>query len=150
MIVAMNESHVSAVAELEKQCFSAPWSERSIASELGNEYSLWLVEEIDGVAVAYVGSQACPPEADVMNVAVAPAYRRQGIGEGLMVALMDALRQRGMESLTLEVRASNGPAIALYDRLGFAQVGRRPNYYTDPREDALIMRKELCHADPVC
>ena len=143
MILPMNETHVSAVAELEKLCFSAPWSERSIASELTNEYSLWLVEERDGVAVAYVGSQSCPPEADVMNVAVAPAFRRQGIGEGLMVALMDALRDKGMESLTLEVRASNSPAIALYDRLGFTEVGRRPNYYTDPREDALIMRKEL-------
>ena len=143
MILPMNASHVSAVAELEKLCFSAPWSERSIASELTNEYSLWLVEERDGVAVAYVGSQSCPPEADVMNVAVAPAFRRQGIGEGLMIALMDALRDKGMESLTLEVRASNSPAIALYDRLGFTEVGRRPNYYTDPREDALIMRKEL-------
>ena len=143
MILPMNETHVSAVAELEKLCFSAPWSERSIASELTNEYSLWLVEERDGVAVAYVGSQSCPPEADVMNVAVAPAFRRQGIGEGLMVALMDALRDKGMESLTLEVRASNSSAIALYDRLGFTEVGRRPNYYTDPGEDALIMRKEL-------
>ncbi len=143
MILPMNESHVSAVAELEKLCFSAPWSERSIASELQNEYSLWLVEERDGVAVAYVGSQSCPSEADVMNVAVAPEFRRQGIGERLMVALMDALRAKGMESLTLEVRASNSPAISLYDRLGFAEVGRRPNYYTDPREDALIMRKEL-------
>lgn len=143
MILPMNETHVSAVAELEKLCFSAPWSERSIASELTNEYSLWLVEERDGVAVAYVGSQSCPPEADVMNVAVAPAFRRQGIGEGLMVALMDALRDKGMESLTLEVRASNSSAIALYDRLGFTEVGRRPNYYIDPGEDALIMRKEL-------
>ena len=139
----MNETHVSAVAELEKLCFSAPWSERSIASELQNEYSLWLVDERNGVAVAYVGSQSCPPEADVMNVAVDPEFRRQGVGEGLMVALMDALRAKGMESLTLEVRASNSPAIALYDRLGFTEVGRRPNYYTDPREDALIMRKEL-------
>ena len=143
MILLMNGSHVSAVAELEKLCFSAPWSERSIASELQNEYSLWLVEEREGVVVAYVGSQSCPPEADVMNVAVAPEFRRQGIGEGLMVALMDALRDKGMESLTLEVRASNGAAIALYYRLGFIEVGRRPNYYTDPREDALIMRKEL-------
>lgn len=143
MIVPMNETHVSAVAELEKLCFSAPWSERSIAAELNSEWSLWLVEERNGVAVAYVGSQSCPPEADVMNVAVSPDYRRQGIGESLMVALGEALGQKGIESLTLEVRASNEGAIALYDRLGYAQVGRRPNYYTDPKEDALIMRKEL-------
>lgn len=149
MIVPMNETHVSTVAELERLCFSAPWSERSVAAELENEWSLWLVDERDGMAVAYVGSQSCPPEADVMNIAVAPAYRRQGIGEALMLALMEALRRKGMESLTLEVRSSNSPAIALYARLGFVQVGCRPNYYNDPREDALILRKELCHADPV-
>lgn len=149
MIVPMKETHVSAVAELEKLCFSAPWSERSIAAELKSEWSLWLVEEREGKAVAYVGSQSSPPEADVMNLAVSPAFRRQGIGEGLMTALMEALRARGTESLTLEVRASNQPAIALYTRLGFAEAGRRPNYYRDPKEDALIMRKELCHADPV-
>ena len=143
----MNESHVSAVAELEKLCFSAPWSERSIATELRSEWSLWLVEERDGVVVAYVGSQSSPPEADVMNVAVSPDFRRQGIGESLMVALGEALAQKGIETLTLEVRASNEGAISLYTRLGYEQVGRRPNYYTDPREDALIMRKELCHAD---
>ena len=143
----MNESHVSAVAELEKLCFSAPWSERSIAAELKSEWSLWLVEERDGVVLGYVGSQSSPPEADVMNVAVSPDFRRQGIGESLMVALGEALAQKGIETLTLEVRASNEGAISLYTRLGYEQVGRRPNYYTDPREDALIMRKELCHSD---
>ena len=78
-----------------------------------------------------------------MNVAVSPDYRRQGIGESLMVALGETLAQKGIESLTLEVRASNEAAISLYDRLGYTQIGRRPNYYTDPGEDALIMRKEL-------
>ena len=149
MIRPMNESHVSAVAELEKLCFSAPWSQRSIASELENQLSLWLVEERDGVVAGYVGSQSVPPEADVMNVAVSPAYRRQGIGRALMEALITELSARGMESLTLEVRASNQAAIALYEALGFLQVGRRPNYYQDPKEDALILRKELCHADPI-
>lgn len=150
MILPMNESHVSAVAELEKLCFSAPWSERSIAAELKSEWSLWLVEERDGVAVAYVGSQSSPPEADVMNVAVSPDFRRQGIGESLMIALGEALAQKGIETLTLEVRASNEAAISLYTHLGYEQVGRRPNYYVDPREDALIMRKELRDAYPVC
>lgn len=149
MILPMNESHVRGVAELEKLCFSAPWSERSVAAELRSEWSLWLVEEREGRVVGYVGSQSCPPEADVMNVAVSPDYRRQGIGESLMVALGETLAQKGIESLTLEVRASNEAAISLYDRLGYTQIGRRPNYYTDPGEDALIMRKELCHADPI-
>ena len=143
MIVKMNESHVAQIAALERECFSDPWSESSIASELHSEWSLWLVDEEDGQVVAYVGSQSAPPDADVMNVAVAPSHRRQGRGEALMLALMDALRALSRESLSLEVRQSNAPALALYRRLGFVQVGKRPKYYHNPVEDALILRKEL-------
>lgn len=143
MIVKMNESHVAQIAALERECFSDPWSEASIASELHSEWSLWLVDEEDGQVVAYVGSQSAPPDADVMNVAVAPSHRRQGRGEALMLALMDALRALNRESLSLEVRQSNAPALALYRRLGFVQVGKRPKYYHNPVEDALILRKEL-------
>ncbi len=143
MIVKMNESHVAQIAALERECFSDPWSEASIASELQSEWSLWLVDEEDGQVVAYVGSQSAPPDADVMNVAVAPSHRRQGRGEALMLALMDALRALNRESLSLEVRQSNTPALALYERLGFVQVGKRPKYYHNPVEDALILRKEL-------
>ncbi len=139
----MSLEHVSQVAELEKLCFSDPWSERSIASELTNSLSYWLVA-LEGDRVAgYIGSQSVMGESDMMNVAVSPDYRRRGIGEGLVNALADALKERGNGSLTLEVRASNEPAIALYEKLGFAQVGRRPNYYRNPKEDALILRKEL-------
>ncbi len=143
MIVNMNESHVAQIAALEKECFSDPWSEASIASELSNEWSLWLVDEEDGQVVAYVGSQSAPPDTDIMNVAVAPAYRRQGRGKALMLAMMDALRKLEREQLFLEVRESNVPALALYERLGFVQVGKRPKYYVNPVEDALILRKEL-------
>ena len=139
----MAPQHVAAVAELEKLCFSDPWSEKSIASELNNSLSYWLVA-LDGERVAgYIGSQSVMGESDMMNVAVSPDYRRQGIGEGLVTALSAGLKERGNECLTLEVRASNAPAIALYEKLGFAQVGRRPNYYRNPKEDALILRKEL-------
>lgn len=147
MIVPMNESHVAQIAALEKACFSDPWSDKSIASELANEYSLWLVEEQDGRLAGYVGSQAAPPEADVMNLAVAPDSRRQGLGRALMCELMRRLRENGMESLSLEVRESNSPALTLYTKLGFRQVGKRPRYYVNPTEDALILRKELCDAD---
>ena len=109
MIIRMNESHVSAVAELEKICFSDPWSENSVASELKNKLALWLVAEEEGCVAGYIGSQTCGDESDVMK---------------------------------LEVRASNVPAISLYEKLGFYEVGRRKNYYRNPREDALIMRKE--------
>ena len=143
MIVKMNESHVAAVAQLEALCFSDPWSERSVASELKNPLALWLVAEEDGVVAGYIGSQTVPPESDVMNVAVYPQFRRRGIAEALVLALCQELAKAGNESLTLEVRASNAPAIALYEKLGFTQVGLRKNYYRNPREDALILRKEL-------
>lgn len=138
----MTDRHVQQIAQLEKLCFSDPWSERSIASELNNELSLWLVA-LDGDTVAgYIGSQSVMGESDMMNVAVHPSYRRQGIGEALVTELIKKLRQLGNYSLALEVRVSNQPAIALYEKLGFAQVGRRPNYYRNPKEDALILRKE--------
>jgi ribosomal-protein-alanine N-acetyltransferase len=142
-IIEMKAHHVPQVAELEKLCFSAPWSANSIAHELTTDYSFWLVAEDDGAVVGYIGSQIAFPEADVMNVAVRPEYRRRGVGQILVEALSTHLRNIDCESLTLEVRASNAPAIALYEKLGFAQVGRRPNYYRNPKEDALILRKEL-------
>ena len=142
-IVEMNEVHVTQVAELEKRCFPDPWSERSIASELSNQLALWLVAEDNGVVAGYIGSQTVPDESDMMNVAVHPNYRRRGIAEALVNTLCDALKERGSVSLTLEVRASNEPAKALYEKLGFEQVGRRPNYYRNPKEDALILKKML-------
>ena len=140
--VLMGSNHVAQIAELECLCFSAPWSENAIRSELTNPLSLWVVA-VDGQKVAgYVGSQSVMGEADMMNLAVAPEYRRSGIGSKLVESLIDRLRNNAVSSLTLEVRASNDPACNLYKSLGFSQVGRRPNYYSNPKEDALILRKE--------
>ena len=140
--VLMNSDHVSQVAQLERECFHDPWSENSIASELNNPLSLWLVA-VDGQQVAgYVGSQSVMGEADMMNIAVSSKFRRMGIAQELVERLVKLLREKDVYSLTLEVRASNEPAKALYSKLGFEQVGRRPNYYRNPKEDALILRKE--------
>lgn len=141
-IKKMDETHVGAVAALEKVCFSDPWSEKSVGDELRNPLSLWLVAMEGEVLAGYIGSQSVMGESDMMNVAVDPAFRRQGIGEKLVNALVEELAKAGNHCLSLEVRASNDPAIALYQKLGFAQVGRRPKYYRNPREDALILRKE--------
>ena len=142
-IVNMNADHVSRVAELEKLCFSDPWSENSVSSELNNPLSLWLVA-VDGERVAgYVGSQSVMGESDMMNIAVHPDYRRRGLAEMLVAELVTALKNAGNTCLTLEVRASNAPAIALYEKTGFSQIGLRKNYYRNPREDALILRKEF-------
>lgn len=138
----MNETHVLQIAELEKNCFSDPWSETSIASELNNKLSLWMVAIDNERVVGYVGSQTILGETDMMNIAVHPNYRKQGIGTALIVGLIGALELRGSHSLMLEVRASNISAISVYEKLGFSEVGRRKNYYRNPKEDALIMRKE--------
>lgn len=138
----MNESHVAQVAALEKECFSLPWSENSIASELRNDLALWLVAVDGDRVVGYVGSQTVFPETDMMNIAVCPERRREGIAEVLVDSLVTELKRMGSSCLTLEVRASNFPAIALYEKKGFHEAGRRKNYYRNPREDALILRKE--------
>lgn len=143
IIVPMSEAHVAQVAALEKLCFSDPWSENSVASELNNSLSFWLVAVEDDAVAGYIGSQSVMGESDMMNVAVHPDYRRKGYAEALVLALCDGLKERGNTTLALEVRASNEPAKALYEKLGFAQAGRRPNYYRNPREDALILKKAL-------
>ena len=143
MIVEMSADHVAAVAELEKLCFQDPWSEKSVASELNNPLSLWLVAIENDAVVGYIGSQTCCDESDMMNVAVHPDHRRKGIAGGLVNALCDGLKEKGSVSLTLEVRQSNEPAKTMYEQLGFVQVGLRPNYYRNPKENALILRKML-------
>ena len=139
----MRPEHVSQVAQLEKICFGTEaWSVNSIASELNNELSLWIVALEGDTVLGYVGSQTVMGETDMMNIAVHPDHRRQKLATGLITWLIGALAKRGSHSLTLEVRASNDPAIAMYTLYGFSQIGRRKNYYRNPREDALILRKE--------
>lgn len=141
-IIPMTQVHISRIAELEAICFTDPWPDAAIRSELGNPLSYWLVAVDGDRVVGYIGSQSVMGEADIMNVAVDPAYRRMGIAKELLATLQHDLCAREVYSLTLEVRASNTPAIMLYDSLGFVQVGRRPRYYHKPKEDALILRKE--------
>lgn len=135
-------AHISQVVQLERACFSDPWSENAIKSELSNPLSYWLVALDGDYVIGYVGSQAVLGEADMMNLAVAPEHRRDGVGMRLVRTLIDGLKGMDCHCLTLEVRVSNDPAIRLYEKMGFAQVGRRPNYYFHPKEDALILRKE--------
>lgn len=144
MIMKMTQCHVSQIADLEKICFNDPWSENSIASELDNRLSHWLVALDDEKVVGYVGSQTVLGETDMMNIAVHPAYRKKGIATELIEALIQVLKERGSHSLMLEVRESNNPAKELYLKMGFELVGIRKNYYRNPKENALILRKEWC------
>ena len=138
----MTIDHVPAVAALEELCFSDPWSENSVSGELDNPLSVWLVAIEEDALIGYIGSQTVMGETDMMNVAVHPNQRRRGVARKLIEALVQVVRNRESYCLTLEVRASNVPAIALYTDLGFMEVGRRRNYYRNPKEDALILRKE--------
>ena len=141
-IIQMCEAHVEQIAKLETECFSDPWSVSSIRYELTNPLSYWLVAVEDGDVVGYVGSQTVLGETDMMNLAVSPRHRRRGVGKRLVERLICDLRKQGVYRLVLEVRVSNEPAIILYKALGFEQIGRRPNYYHHPKEDAWILGKE--------
>ena len=141
-ILPMQAADVPQVAELEKACFSDPWPESVLSHELENELSLWLVAKRGDTVLGYIGSQSVLDEADMMNVAVRKDARRQGIAKKLILALCARLADKGVQSLTLEVRDSNEAAIGLYEGLGFVKVGKRPNYYFHPKEDARILRKD--------
>ena len=136
-VVPMAERHLAALAEIEKACFHAPWSEAMLREELGK--GIFLVAERDGQAIGYVGCQTVLDEGYITNVAVSPDCRRQGVGRALIAELAQRARAQGLSFVTLEARASNAPAIALYEGAGFVRVGGRKNFYTAPTEDAVLM-----------
>ena len=146
-IAHMTAEHVPQVAALEKVCFSDPWSEKSVASELENPLSCWLVALDGGTVAGYVGSQTVMDETDMMNIAVHPDSRRQGVARALILALIGELKKRGSRCLTLEVRASNEAAIAFYRKNGFSVIGFDLYAYsnTDPErhEVRIEMGKKL-------
>lgn len=143
-VVPMNADHLDQVAELERICFPDPWSRNMLAEELDNALSAFLValDDQDHV-VGYAGVQVILDEGYITNVAVRPECRRQGIAGKLLQVFLDFAQGNHLAFLTLEVRASNYDAIALYGSRGFRSVGRRKNYYEHPREDAIIMTKEF-------
>ena len=134
-----------ALAALENECFSEPWSERALAQSLTADHTCFFtaVDGESGKIVGYVGMLIAADVGEIINVAVTASYRRMGIGRALLAETERAARMRELVELQLEVRASNAPAIALYSSLGYAAVGRRKNFYRKPTEDALLMNKPL-------
>lgn len=141
-IVPLSKELVPEVAAIEAICFSEPWSEKAYVEACEKENYLYLaaVDE-SGHAVGMCGLIIGPFEAEVMNVAVHPDYRGQGIARKLLTALMEAGASRGVKEYTLEVRVSNVGAIHIYEAHGFVGEGIRPGFYSKPTEDALIMWK---------
>ena len=143
-IVPMNADHLDEVAELERICFSMPWSRKMLAEELDNALSAFLVALDDtGKVVGYAGVQVVLDEGYITNVAVRPECRRQGIASKLIEVFINFAQANQLAFLTLEVRPSNTAAIVLYGRHGFRSTGRRKNYYEHPKEDAIIMTLEF-------
>ena len=143
-IVPMTADHLDEVAELERICFSAPWSRNMLAEELDNALSAFLVAlDDEGKVVGYAGVQVILDEGYITNVAVRPEYRRRGVAAQLLEVFIAFAEGNQLAFLTLEVRASNQAAIVLYGRHGFRSAGRRRNYYEHPREDAIIMTREF-------
>lgn len=143
-IVPMTADHLDQVADLERICFSAPWSRNMLAEELDNACAAFLVAlDHAGAVVGYAGLQVILDEGYITNVAVRPEYRKQGVASRLLQVFVDFALGNSLAFLTLEVRPSNTAAIVLYGRHGFRTVGRRKNYYEHSREDALIMTREF-------
>ncbi len=135
---------VDGVYAVECQTFSTPWSRGSFAAEVtDNDLSCYLVLDDQGTIAGFAGMWIVVDEAHVTNIALLPAYRGKGLGQKLVTALMETARQRYAVSMTLEVRASNEIAQSLYGKLGFLPTGIRRAYYTDNREDAIIMTCDL-------
>lgn len=136
---AMTIDDADAVAELESKIFAMPWSRKDFWREMRNELAEYVVGIFDGQVIAYAGAWVSFEQAEVMHVAVDENFRGQGVGTMLFGALIDAVKLRGAKSITLEVRPSNTAAIKLYENFGLRSVGRRPGYYLDNGEDAIIM-----------
>jgi ribosomal-protein-alanine N-acetyltransferase len=139
----MTLGDLAAVHEIEQASFSVPWPDDAYRSELqANRLASYLVVRSDDDLVAYGGIWLMVDEAHVTTFAVDPAWRRQRVGETLLLALLDLALARHAREATLEVRLSNVPARRLYEKYGFRPVGLRPRYYSDNGEDALIMTTE--------
>ena len=139
LIRRMTMEDIPSVVEIENQCFSLPWSEKSFEDSLSREDTLFLVAEEECVT-GYMGLYLSFDEASVTNVAVSPVFRKKGYGEALVEKAKELAKEAGAESIFLEVRQSNVPALSLYKKLGFEELGIRKNFYEHPVEDAIIMK----------
>ena len=139
-IKRLSEENSAAVAEIEKLCFSHPWSEATVASEIKSGFSDFFGAFSEEKLAGYIGGRTIAGETEIFNVAVSPEFRRKGIAKALIEKFIEAVREKGTQVIFLEVRASNLPAIALYEKNGFVFCGIRKDYYSDPKENALLMR----------
>lgn len=136
--------HIDEIEALEKICFSLPWSRETLISQLPDDMHMFIAAFGDeGRVLGYVGMMYVLDEGYISNVAVSPECRRLGIAAALINALVERAEEKDLSFMTLEVRKSNAPAIELYRKNSFSEVGLRKNYYTKPTEDAILMTRFL-------
>ncbi len=139
-IVPMSADNVDQVAEIERECFSTPWSRQMLQDELENLSASYICAQMeDGTVLGYAGLTVVLDEGYINNIAVRKEYRRMGVAAALLDVFLRFGKANELAFLTLEVRKSNVPAIAMYLKHGFEDVGSRKNYYDDPKEDAILM-----------
>ena len=141
-IIDTTETQLEQIEKIEQQCFSCPWTLDQLRSQLSDDRHVFLAAVAEsGAVLGYVGMMFVLDEGYISNVAVAPDFRRQGVADALISALMTRAEELNLAFVTLEVRAGNEPAKALYAKHGFVPVGRRKNYYDLPKEDAILMTR---------
>lgn len=140
-IVTMAAEHISPLAELEKECFADPWSEKALSEELTNPNAVFRVALLDGEVAGYVGMLHVLDEGDICNVAVFDRFRRRGVATALIGSLLAYAAEHSLSFITLEVRESNTGAQKFYETMGFVPIGVRKNFYDHPREHAVLMNK---------
>jgi len=141
-VVKIEREHIKSIAELEKICFSEPWSEETLLSAFKTGTKFFVAVK-NGKVLGYVGISCIIDEGYITNVAVFPQYRRLGVGSALLNRIFSLASDEGLSFVSLEVRESNQEAISLYEKFGFKTEGKRKNFYSNPREDALIMTKRF-------
>ena len=141
-IIDTTQTQLEQIEKIEQQCFSCPWTLDQLRSQLSDDRHVFLAAvDAGGTVLGYVGMMFVLDEGYISNVAVAPDFRRQGMADALISALMTRAEELNLAFVTLEVRAGNEPAKALYAKHGFVPVGRRKNYYDLPKEDAILMTR---------
>lgn len=142
-IKVLGAEHLEDVLKIEEECFSKPWSENSVKELLLSEKAELLGAIDGGRLIGYSCLEWVLDEGSLTNIAVSDEYRKMGVGSQLMAALMKSAEEKDLAFITLEVRVSNLPAVNLYRKFGFLDVGTRRNYYDAPREDALLMTRYI-------
>ena len=138
-----NTSDIDDIAYIEEECFSTPWSRKSVAESMSHSPWRFFVAINKSRVVGYGGVYLILDEGQISNIAVLPAFRGEGLGRAILNAICEECRAEGCARITLELRKSNSVARALYESCGFISVGERPNFYSNPSENAILMNKEL-------